>query len=70
MLVLGKAVSGRLKDTLGRVHQLKINAAGAAEYWLNGVSPMDGWSGHCERAAEQVPVRQGGVYIFLTNGIP
>jgi hypothetical protein len=71
MLVLGKAVSGRpyLKDTLGRVHQLKINAAGAAEYWLNGVSLMDGWSGHANAPPAQLLVRQGGVYIFLTNGI-
>jgi hypothetical protein len=71
MLVLGAAVSGRpyLKDTLGSVHQLKTNATGAAEYWVNGSSQMNGWSGHANAPPAQLLVRQGGVYILLTNGI-
>jgi hypothetical protein len=71
MLVLGKTVSGRpyLKDKLGRVHQLKINAAGEPEYWVNGGSQMAGWSAHANGPPAQLLVRQGGVYIFLTTGI-
>jgi hypothetical protein len=71
MLVLGTAVSGRpyLKDSLGNVHQLKVNASGGAEYWLNGNSLMRDWSGHANAPPAQLLVRQGGVYIFLTNGI-
>ena len=71
MLVLRQTVSGRpyLKDTLGNVHQLKVNATGGAEYWLNGVSQMTGWSAHANAPPAQLLVRQGGVYIILTNGI-
>jgi hypothetical protein len=71
MLVLGKTVSGRpyLKDTLGNVHQLKVNAAGGAEYWLNGGSQMNGWDQHANAPPAQLLVRQGAVYIILTNGI-
>jgi hypothetical protein len=71
MLILGTAVSGRpyLKDLLGNVHQLKVNGSGGAEYWLNGNSLMRDWSGHANAPPAQLLVRQGGVYIFLTNGI-
>jgi hypothetical protein len=71
ILVLGKTVSGRpyLKDKLGRVHQLKVNAEGGAEYWVNGGSLMGGWGGHANGPPAQLLVRQGGVYIFLTSGV-
>jgi hypothetical protein len=71
ILVLGTKVSGRpyLKDSLGNVHQLKVNAEGGAEYWVNGGSQMPGWGAHANAPPAQLLVRQGGVYIFLTNGI-
>jgi hypothetical protein len=71
MLVLAKKASGRpyLKDTLGNVHQLKVDATGGAEYWVNGDSQMLGWGAHANAPPAQLLVRQGGVYIILTNGI-
>jgi hypothetical protein len=71
ILVFGKAVSGRpyLKDTFGNVHQLKVNATGGAEYWVNGGGLMNGWGVHANAPPAQLLVRQGGVYIILTNGI-
>jgi hypothetical protein len=70
IIVLGSKVSGRpyLKDSLGRIHQLKMNAAGAPEYWMNGISLMEGWSNHANGPPAQLLVRQGGVYVFLTTG--
>ncbi len=70
-LVLGQAISGHpyLKDKLGVIHQLKINAAGGAEYWVNGISQMSTWAGHANAPPAQLLLRQGGVYILLTNGI-
>jgi hypothetical protein len=71
MIVFGAEVSGRpyLKDTLGRVHQLKLNATRGAEYWVNGVSQMGGWGAHANAPPAQLLVRRGGVYIILSNGI-
>lgn len=64
------AVGGRpyLLDTIGRVHTLKVSAAGANEYWINGASQMDGWSGHADLPPVQLLVRQGTVYVFLGSG--
>jgi hypothetical protein len=70
-MILSGKVSGRpyLKDTLGRIHTLRINAAGVADYWINGVSLAPGWSSHADSPPTQLLVRQGGVYVFLASGV-
>jgi hypothetical protein len=68
-LILNGVVSGApyLRASDGRVHELKV-IAGASEYWINGASQMDGWSGHADSPPAQTIVRQGGVYVVLTSG--
>lgn len=71
-LILNGAVSGApyLKDSVGTLHTLVVNpTTGASEYWVNGVSQMTGWSAHANAPPAELLVAQGGVYIFLTNGI-
>ncbi len=71
-LILNGAISGEpyLKDSLGTIHTLVVNATtGAAEYWVNGASQMVNWSAHSDAPPAQLLVAQGGVYIFLIDGI-
>lgn len=69
-IVLNGAVDGPpyLKDAQGNIHQLKI-VNGANEYWLNGASMMAGWSAHADAPPVKLLVAQGGVYVFLADGI-
>jgi hypothetical protein len=68
--ILDGVVAGRpyLKDINARTHTLRISEAGASEYFINGLSQMDGWENHADSPPTQLLVRQGGVYIFLASG--
>jgi hypothetical protein len=69
-IVLNGKVSGRpyLKDTLGRIHTLLIDAKGIPEYAVNGASLQWAWAGHADSPPAQLLVRQGNVYVFLASG--
>lgn len=69
-IILAGKIAGvpYLKDSLGRIHTMAIDAFGVAEYWLNGVSLQPNWSGHADSPPAQLLVRQGGVYVFLASG--
>ncbi len=68
--ILNGVVGGEpyLLDTTARIHTLKINASGGAEYWINGASQMDGWSGHADSPPVMLRVAQGNVYVYLASG--